>query len=123
MTRARLRTGRIGEELACRHLERQGLTILARNCRTRFGEIDAIAIDGDTLAFVEVKTIRAGSRYGPELPVHAVGRHKQMQVRRLARAWLAENLPPRCRSIRFDVVGVSLDRGGGAVIDHLPAAF
>ena len=123
MTQARLRTGRIGEELACRHLERHGLTILARNCRTRFGEIDAIAVDGDTLAFVEVKTVRAGGRRGPELPIHAVGRRKQMQVRRLARAWLAENLPPRHRSIRFDVVGVSLDPGGGAVIEHLPAAF
>ena len=123
MTQARLRTGRIGEELACRHLERLGLTILARNCRTRFGEIDAIAIDGDTLAFVEVKTVRAGARHGPELPIHAVGRRKQMQVRRLARAWLAENLPPRYRSIRFDVVGVSLRPGGGAVIEHLPAAF
>jgi putative endonuclease len=123
VTQARLRTGRIGEELACRHLERQGLAILARNCRTRFGEIDAIALDGDTLAFVEVKTVRAGGRHGPELPIHAVGRRKQMQVRRLARAWLAENLPPAYRSIRFDVVGVSLDPVGGTVIQHLPGAF
>jgi putative endonuclease len=123
MTQARLRTGRIGEELACRHLERLGLAILARNCRTRFGEIDAIALDGDTLAFVEVKTVRAGGRHGPELPIHAVGRRKQMQVRRLARAWLAENLPPMHRSIRFDVVGVSLDPVGGTVIQHLPGAF
>jgi len=46
-----------------------------------------------------------------------------MQVRRLARAWLAENLPPRHRSIRFDVVGVSLAGDGGAVIEHLPGAF
>ena len=41
----------------------------------------------------------------------------------LARAWLAENLPPRYRSIRFDVVGVSLDAGGGSVVEHLPGAF
>ena len=94
MTKARLRTGRIGEDLACRQLERDGLAIVARNCRTRFGEIDVIAIDGETLVFVEVKTIRAGGLRGPERPAHAVGRRKQMQVRRLARAWLAENLPP-----------------------------
>lgn len=123
MTQARLRTGRIGEELACRRLANEGLAILARNCRTRYGEIDAIALDGETLVFVEVKTTRTGGIRGPERPSHAVGRRKQMQVRRLARAWLAENLPPRHRSIRFDVVGVSLDPGGGAVIEHLPAAF
>jgi Holliday junction resolvase-like predicted endonuclease len=46
-----------------------------------------------------------------------------MQVRRLARAWLAENLPPRYRSIRFDVVGVSLDSGRAAAVEHLPGAF
>jgi putative endonuclease len=123
MTKARLRTGRIGEDLACRRLERDGLVIVARNSRTRFGEIDAIAIDGETLVFVEVKTTRAGGLHGPEQPAHAVGRRKQMQVRRLARAWLAENLPPRYRSIRFDVVGVSLDAGGGAVVEHLQGAF
>jgi putative endonuclease len=99
------------------------MAIVARNPRTRFGEIDAIALDGETLVFVEVKTIRAGGDLGPELPAHAVGRRKQMQVRRLARAWLAENLPPRHRSIRFDVVGVSLIGDGGAVIEHLPGAF
>jgi putative endonuclease len=123
MTKARLRTGRIGEDLACRRLERDGLLIVARNSRTRFGELDVIAIDGETLVFVEVKTIRAGGLRGPEQPAHAVGRRKQMQVRRLARAWLAENLPPRYRSIRFDVVGVSLDAGGGSVVEHLPGAF
>ena len=123
MTKARLRTGRIGEDLACRRLECDGLSIVARNSRTRFGELDVIAIDGETLVFVEVKTIRAGGLRGPEQPAHAVGRRKQMQVRRLARAWLAENLPPRYRSIRFDVVGVSLDAGGGSVVEHLPGAF
>jgi len=123
LTQARLRTGRIGEELACRRLEGAGLAIVARNCRTRYGEIDAIAIDGETLVFVEVKTTRAGALRGPEEPAHAVGPRKQMRVRRLARAWLAENLPPRHRTIRFDVVGVSLDPHGGAVIEHLPAAF
>jgi putative endonuclease len=123
MTKARLETGRIGEEAACRHLERHGLRIIARNCRTRFGELDAIALDGETLVFVEVKTTRPGGAAGPVLPAHAVGRRKQMQVRRLARAWLAENLPPRYRAIRFDVVGVSLDDRRRADIDHIPGAF
>jgi putative endonuclease len=123
MTKARLETGRIGEEAACRHLERAGLRIIARNCRTRFGELDAIALDRETLVFIEVKTTRPGAAAGPVLPAHAVGRRKQMQVRRLARAWLAENLPPRYRSIRFDVVGVSLDGSRPVAIEHIPAAF
>jgi putative endonuclease len=123
MTRARLEIGRIGEDAACRHLERLGLRIFARNCRTRFGEIDAVAIDGETLVFIEVKTTRAGGGLGPLHPAHGVGPRKQMQVRRLARAWLAENLPPRYRSIRFDVVGVSLGEGCAAAVEHIPAAF
>lgn len=123
MTRARLETGRIGEEAACRHLERRGLRIVARNCRTRFGELDAIALDRETLVFVEVKTTRPGAATGPVLPAHAVGRRKQMQVRRLARAWLAENLPPRHGSIRFDVVGVSLDGSHPVAVEHIPGAF
>lgn len=123
MTRARLETGRIGEEAACRHLERNGLRIIARNCRTRFGELDAIALDRETLVFVEVKTARSGAAAGPALPAHAVGRRKQMQVRRLARAWLAENLPPRYGSIRFDVIGVSLDGSRPVAIDHIEGAF
>lgn len=100
------------------------MSIVARNCRTRFGEIDAVALDGDVLVFVEVKTIRAGGRVGPPSPLLAVGPRKQMQVRRLARAWLAENAKPFHRSLRFDVVGVTVDRDGGpAEIEHLEAAF
>lgn len=100
------------------------MTIVARNCRTRFGELDAIALDGDVLVFVEVKTLRACARTGPESPLLAVGPRKQMQVRRLARAWLADNAKPFHRALRFDVVGVSIDRDGSpATIEHLRGAF
>ena len=124
MTLARLRTGRIGEDHACELLEGAGFKLLARNARTRAGELDAVAIDRGTLVFIEVKTMRTGARSGPERPALAVGPRKQLQVRRLARAWLAENRPPRYGAIRFDVVGVSLDPGGSAVeIEHLRNAF
>jgi putative endonuclease len=124
VTLARQHTGRIGEQFACDLLVEGGFQIFARNCRTREGEIDVVALDRGTLVFVEVKTIRTGSRSGPESPILAVGPRKQRQVRRLARAWLAEHSPPRYGSIRFDVVGVSLDPGGGAVaIEHIPNAF
>jgi len=124
MTQARQRTGRIGESLACELLLRSGARLLARNCRTRAGEIDVVALDGPVLAFVEVKTMRTGARSGPERPVLAVGPQKQRQVRRLARAWLAENEPPPHSAIRFDVIGVLLDPGGRTVaIEHLQDAF
>ncbi len=124
MTQARLRVGRVGEQLACQMLAGAGMRILARNCRTRAGEIDAICIDAGTLVFVEVKTMRASALGGPERPELAVGPRKQLQVRRLARAWLAESPTPRYAAIRFDVVGVLVDRNDGAVsIDHIPNAF
>lgn len=124
MTEARLRLGRTGERLACDYLSRLGYEILARNSRTRFGEIDAVALHRDALVFVEIKTMRAGARTGPERPALAVGPRKQMQVRRLARSWLAENQLPPHRCLRFDVVGVSIGPDGGAVeIEHLRAAF
>ena len=124
MTQARQRTGRIGEDLACEALARHGFRILARNARTRAGEIDAVALDRGTLVFVEVKAMRTGASSGPERPALAVGPRKQLQVRRLARAWLAENRSPPHRSIRFDVVGVTLDPAGSPVaIEHLPDAF
>ena len=47
--------GKLGEDLACAELERRGYAILARRYRTRFGEIDIVARDGETIVFVEVK--------------------------------------------------------------------
>lgn len=124
MTQARLRTGRIGEDLACERLVAQGVRILARNCRTRAGEIDVVGLERGTLVFAEVKTMRGGGYAGPELPELAVGPRKQLQVRRLARAWLAESSPPRYSAIRFDVVGVTIDAVGSPLrIEHIPNAF
>lgn len=124
MTQARQRTGRIGESLACERLLRSGYRLLARNARTRAGEIDAVALHGPALVFIEVKTMRTGARAGPERPVLAVGPQKQRQIRRLARAWLSENSPPPHSAIRFDVIGVLLDPGDSVVaVEHMQDAF
>lgn len=124
MTMARQQTGRRGEQIACERLEQSGCSILARNSRTRIGELDLVVLDGSALVFVEVKTMRTGARSGPERPALAVGPRKQLQVRRLARAWLSEHRAPRWQSIRFDVIGISLDPAGRAVsIEHLRGAF
>lgn len=123
VTKVRRQLGRNGEDRACERLVSEGMSIVARNVRTRYGEIDVIAMDGMTLVFVEVKTLRSGRTRGPATPIQAVGRRKQLQVRQLARAWLGENSPPRCSEIRFDVVGVTVNPDGSAVIEHVKAAF
>lgn len=127
MTVARQRLGRGAEQLAAGRLARAGFAIVERNCRVRTpevtGEIDLIALDGDVLVFVEVKAGRTDSRAGPERPALAVGRRKQVRLRRLARAWLATAAVPRFASIRFDVVGVQLDGASAVAYEHLRGAF
>ena len=106
-------------------LRREGWRIIARNARTRFGELDLVGLDGEALVFVEVKAGRDGASSGPARPVFAVGVAKQRRLRTLARAWLAaqDSLPPH-RLLRFDAVGVSFDRSGRLLeVEHVEAAF
>ena len=114
--------GRIGEDLALAHFERLGYDLVARNHRTRYGEIDLVVFDGDTLVFVEVKTRRAtSSGRGPWESLHEA---KQRQVRRMAAAFLAERGRPYAPDLRFDAVGVLIDGHGLLVrLEHLEAAF
>jgi putative endonuclease len=125
MTAQRQRIGRAAEDLVATRLARANWEILERNARTRYGELDIVALDGRTLVFVEVKAGREGSAFGPERPVLAVDCRKQQRVRRLAVAWMSEHRDlPRYAEIRFDAVGVSFDRAGRAVeVEHIEAAF
>lgn len=115
--------GSRGEALALAHLTRLGFELLARNHRTRWGEIDLIVFDGRTIVFVEVKTRRASGRAGSAL--EAVAPPKQQQVRRIAAAWLAEvSQRPRSAELRFDAIGVTVDAGGALLrLDHVEGAF
>jgi len=117
----RHRLGRLGEDHAAAHLERRGLAIVARNHRTRFGELDLIAYGDGTLVFAEVKTRRTGSG----TPWDALDERKRRQVRRMARAWLAETEDrPRAARLRFDAIGVVIDPAGRlAGLEHLEGAF
>jgi putative endonuclease len=124
VTFARQRLGRRAEQLAADRLERSGWRIVGRNVRLPSGELDIVALDGSTLVFVEVKAGRAGAGLGPERPAHAVGRRKQLKLRRLAREWIAERRGPSgVLGYRFDVVGISFGEDGLADVDHLRAAF
>jgi putative endonuclease len=124
MTFARQRLGRQAERLVALRLERSGWRIVGRNVRLPSGELDIVGLDGSTLVFVEVKAGRAGNTMGPELPAHAVGRRKQLKLRRLAREWIAERRGPSgVAGYRFDVVGVRFGADGLADVDHIRHAF
>jgi putative endonuclease len=125
MTVQRQRIGRAAEDLVAARLSDSGWEIVERNARTRFGELDIVALDGRTLVFVEVKAGRRDSAFGPERPVLGVDWRKQLRVRRLAAAWMSERRDaPHYREIRCDAVGVSFDRAGQAVdIEHIEGAF
>jgi putative endonuclease len=110
--------GKAGEDLACRELRRRGCAILARRFRTRMGEIDIIARDGETIVFIEVKA-RAGEAWGS--PAEAVTPAKQRRLVRMAADYLARARHDG-RPCRFDVVTVAMD-GGVAKVTWYPNAF
>ncbi|MBI1911544.1 MAG: YraN family protein [Deltaproteobacteria bacterium] len=98
--------GKKGEEEAERILKKQGYKIIEKNYRCRFGEIDIIAKDGDTIAFVEVKT-RVNDRFGS--PKSSVDYRKQKHITNASAYYLNEKGLDDS-SVRFDVV--SLELGG-----------
>jgi ribonuclease HII len=114
----RRRVGRRGEEVAAALLARKGYTVLDRNFRGGGGEIDVIALKGEVIAFVEVKTDLAGGFGGPTA---RVDEGKQRRMARAAEMYLhlrgCEGLAPR-----FDVIAVRL-KGEGHAAEHIEGAF
>ena len=117
--------GELGENYVCDRLLESGWTVIERNARTRFGELDVVAMTPSRdLVFVEVKTRRAGAGIGPLSPAEAVVSSKARRIRRLAAAWLQAHGGHRARSIRFDVAGVEVDGAGcPRIVQYIPAAF
>jgi putative endonuclease len=104
---ARIALGAKGERLAVRRLRAAGYRIVARNFRAAGAEIDVIAWDDDTLAFIEVKTRMSFGAGTPEESVHSL---KQQRIRRAAELY-ARSYAGQDPPMRFDVVAVSvLDR-------------
>jgi putative endonuclease len=121
--------GRLGEEMAAAHLERLGFAVVARNVRTRYGEIDMIAFNGEVLVFVEVKSRRAPKRRqrtAAEQPLAWLRTRQRARLRRLAAAWLhhTSRERPRAHTIRFDGIGVVVDEADTLVcLDHIEGAW
>lgn len=111
----RQETGRAGEDLVARRLEDAGWCVLDRNWRGRGGELDIVALEGDELVVVEVKT-RTGTGFGH--PAEAVTPVKAARLRRLTGQWLAEN-SQHAASVRVDVVAVWLCEGLAPRVEHL----
>ncbi len=106
-----------GERAAARFLRRKGLRVITRGYRTRHGEIDLIARDGDVLVFVEVKSRRQG------VPAEAVTPEKQRRITLAALHFLRKHNLLEVRS-RFDIVAVVWpDDRGEPEIEHIPNAF
>ncbi|HEX9481393.1 MAG TPA: YraN family protein [Solirubrobacteraceae bacterium] len=128
-------TGLLGEELAAEHLRRRGFQVLARNVRTAAGEIDVIASNGCTIAFVEVKTTRGterstgnGSSAGAlaAIVLERLGPRQRRRLRGLALDWLRAQPTARrsAEELRFDAIGVVLDDAGRLLaLEHLEGAW
>jgi putative endonuclease len=97
--------GKAGEDVAVQYLCQQGYQILERNYRCRLGEIDLIARDGKTLAFIEVKT-RRSQRFGPAAA--AVTLEKQRHLIKASQVYLMQKREAHALC-RFDVVTIEMD--------------
>jgi len=116
---ARRAQGDAAEEQACRHLGRSGFTIVERNYRTKGGEIDIVALKGDVLVFVEVRSREVP---GFETPEESVTPAKRRRIVGAARHYLSTVPPSSWREARFDVIAIE-GSGDDAELRHFPAAF
>ena len=110
--------GAAAEEAAEGHLRDAGYRIVARNVRTKGGELDIVALDGETLCFIEIKA-RATAEYGRA--IEAVGPQKQRRLARAAALFLARNRSDR--PCRFDVLGLDRNREGAWIFTLVKNAF
>lgn len=116
--------GEVGELIAISYLEERGYRVLEHSYRCPEGEADLVCFDesDDSVVMVEVKTRRAGKRdVNSFYPEEAVDARKQRTYRRIASCYLMDHYP--IRSIRFDVVGITVVCGTQANIKHFHNAF
>ncbi|WP_037579602.1 YraN family protein [Phaeacidiphilus oryzae] len=122
MTAARTAAlGRYGEDVAARYLSQSGMRVLERNWRCRAGELDIIALDGETIAVCEVKT---RTEHGIQEPAEAITPAKAERLVVLAERWASERWPEPLPmgGIRIDVLCVLHGGAGPARVRHLRGA-
>jgi len=119
LSRNRITLGNDGEQLAAQYLLHKGYTILEKNFRTRCGEIDIVAKDGNTMIFVEVKT-RTSESHGS--PFHSITPRKMKQISKVALEYLSKHDLFE-NDARFDVIAILQLKSGSTVTEHLTNAF
>lgn len=118
MSKSNIQLGKAGEAAAVGFLEKNGYRILERNYKSKLGEIDIIALDKDTVCFIEVKT-RTSNAFGS--PSEAVSRLKQRHIAKVALAFLKAHTLLH-KKARFDVISI-LRSDETAKIDLIKNAF
>jgi putative endonuclease len=108
-----------GEDAAAAYLARVGMTVVERNWRTKAGEVDIVALEGDDLVLVEVKTRRTAKAGTPE---EAVTPAKQRRYRRIAESYIA-HAGLDSVTVRFDVISILVIAEDRALLRHHRAAF
>jgi len=111
--------GKLGEDMACIYLADNGFTILNRNWKSYQGEADIVAIEKDTLVFIEVKT-RSQSFTG--LPEYAVTVQRRERYEKIALSYLREYNRPS-GPVRFDVIAISMTGKQQCLLRHHRDAF
>ncbi|WP_132526227.1 YraN family protein [Phorcysia thermohydrogeniphila] len=111
--------GREGEKIASRYLLKRGYSIIRRNYRSSYGEIDIIAFDPSTktIVFVEVKLRKKGAQ---STPLETVNRTKQKKIIKTALKFLNET-ELTYEAVRFDVIGI--EDGEISTVFHVEDAF
>jgi putative endonuclease len=116
--------GAAGEQAAVEFLRRRGYRIVERNFRTKYGELDIVAVDGEALVFCEVRA-RVGAN-AIAYALESVGPAKRLQLRKMASEWFRLRTAelPETKATRFDVVAVAMTGDGRPVsIEHVRGAF
>lgn len=100
-----IKLGNLGEDIACDFLFQKGYTILQRNFKARYGELDIIALHENTLVFIEVKT-RTNLRFGT--PEEAITPRKLHELVQTAQYYVILH-PALPKLMRIDVIGIMMD--------------
>ncbi|MDD5341961.1 MAG: YraN family protein [Patescibacteria group bacterium] len=120
MGQEKIKIGQLGESLARRYLENQGYIVLAKNIRTKKGELDLICQKNQLVVFVEVKT-RRSKTYG--LAEEAITHKKALTLAKITQDYLMKNLLEN-RRFRIDLIVVELDNQSNKVkIRHVENAI
>lgn len=117
MTTEKQNIGKLGEDIAAKYLENHNYSILERNYRKPWGEIDIVAQQSQELVFIEVKTQNQKFEWRPE---ENVTWHKKRQLSRIVSTYLKEHKIPENQNWRIDVLAIILNFGTkDAQIEHI----